>query len=584
MTIVDHISGDPDASKALLLYGDYTSQVARNIQALDFHLAERLDGQASFTFRQNPSDTAAEQAARFALAAGMQDAFWQAHTALYALDPSMPIQALKALSVDLGLNWDQLTRDMASNTITDRIARDKSAALDAGVGAAPQLFIDGARYDGAWDTLSILEAVERPFGVRLQDASQRFFHWAASAGLVLILATLAALVFVNVGYKSIYDAWRHIPLGFSFGSVDFSLPLEAWINDGLMAIFFLIVGIEIKREVLYGELSSISKAILPLIGAVGGICVPILIYLAFNARTPTSGGWGIPMATDIAFTLGLMALLGSRVPLPLKVFVGALAIADDLGAILVIAIFYGHGFHLGSLSTAVLVLGVMLFLNRSRVYSRTPYMFLAVLLWYFVHQSGLHATLAGVLAAVMIPSRDPAHPRGVAVQTAAIFETSGELSSDAMRRLQNAVDRLREPGYHLQHALETWSNFFILPLFAFFNTGIVLTSGAFSPNAPVSLGVILGLVIGKPLGICLFCWIAVRLGIASLSPEVSWRHMIGAGCLAGVGFTMSIFISTSAFDGDVLNGVKLSVLIGSVVAALLGITILMMTRRSFGRP
>ena len=308
--------------------------------------------------------------------------------------------------------------------------------------------------------------------------------------------------------------------------------------------------------------------------------MPALIYVAINWNSPdTLHGWGIPMATDIAFTLGIMALLGRRVPTSLKIFVSALAIADDLGAILVIALFYGHGFHMDAFLFGVGILAIMLVLNRARIYSRTPYLLLGVVLWYFVYESGLHATLAGVLTALAIPSRRSASIEGVAEQAASVFEAeraNTAIGAGALARLESAVERLREPGFHLQHALEGWSNFLILPLFAFFNTGILIIGSSFALGSPEVLGVMAGLVIGKPLGIFLICYLGVRLGLAKLSPEISWTQVVGAGLLAGVGFTMSIFIGSAAFSGEQLESVKLAILIASLVAGSLGALVLIM--------
>lgn len=579
----DYISGDPNSQNFLLLYGDYTCNYTRRSQKLNLDISQSKLPNTAFVYRQCPSksrEQASVTASKFALAAGLQNKFWEAHERLFQIDSKMSEESLDALAVELEIDQKRLKTDMNSEMISKHLNDDLTSALIHEIKNTPTLLINGNKYEGAWDELSIIEEIKRPLGIKLRDARESFFHWAAAAGFVLMLATIAALIFVNFGFKETYDHWRETQLGFSFGDSKFSLSIESWVNDGLMAIFFLIVGIEIKREILYGELSSLSKAALPLVGALGGIVVPVIIYLAFNLGLDTYNGWGIPMSTDIAFTLGLMALLGKRVPLPLKVFVSALAIADDLAAILVIAIFYGHGFHVDPFLWAIGILATMLFLNRARIYSRTPYMLLAVLLWYFTHESGLHATLAGVLTAVMIPSREPGNVGGVAAQAEAVFGAKGgqEVSTDGIRILQNAIDRLREPSYHLQHRLESWSNFLILPLFAFFNTGIVLNGSSFSATEPVNLGVILGLVIGKPLGIFLSCWLAVRLGIASLSNEINWTQILGAGCLAGVGFTMSIFIATSAFELELLNNVKLSVLIASIIAASLGILILMIAK------
>lgn len=312
------------------------------------------------------------------------------------------------------------------------------------------------------------------------------------------------------------------------------------------------------------------------------MAAPALIYLAFNWGQPTAHGWGVPMATDIAFTLGIMALLGDRVPTGLKIFIGALAIADDLGAILVIALFYSEGIHAEPLLIAGGVFAVMIGMNKSKIYSRTPYLILGVMLWFYVHESGLHATLAGVLTAAAIPSRRAGNIAGAAAQASALFDRElrraetqeAPVSSRSLHLLQQALDRLREPGYHVQYALEGWSNFLILPLFAFFNTGIVIYGTSFELTAPEISGVMAGLIIGKPLGIVLVCWLAVQLGLARLSPQVTWQHMIGGGCLAGIGFTMSIFIASAAFPDEALNSVKLAILIASAGAATIGTLIL----------
>jgi NhaA family Na+:H+ antiporter len=289
------------------------------------------------------------------------------------------------------------------------------------------------------------------------------------------------------------------------------------------------------------------------------------------------------MATDIAFTLGLMALLGKRVPPSLKVFVSALAVADDLGAIIIIALFYSSALHYEAFLYAGLILALLLGLNRARIYSRTPYFILGIFLWYFVHQSGLHATLAGILLAAIIPARKEANVEDIAAQASAILRhelkrnrksSSQKISTVSFANLVGALERLRDPGAHVESGLQHWSNYVILPLFAFFNTGILLIGLPYAIGETQNLGVILGLVAGKPIGIFLLSYICVKTGLVRLSNELRWLHILGAGCLAGVGFTMSIFIANAAFEGNTLNGVKLSILIASVSAALLGMALL----------
>jgi NhaA family Na+:H+ antiporter len=313
--------------------------------------------------------------------------------------------------------------------------------------------------------------------------------------------------------------------------------------------------------------------------------IPALLYMFINYNGEGTHGWGVPMATDIAFTLGLMALLGSKVPWALKAFITALAVFDDLGAILVIALFYGHGFHINAFIVALIIIGIMGFLNYSKVYSKTIYIVLGIILWFFIYQSGLHATLAGVITAILIPSRRKGNLVGIAAQANVIFnqEIVNIKNSDndqesirhsSLESIYKALDRLTGPREKLEHSLEGVVNYTILPLFAFFNTGILLVGAHFNLLTPINFGIVIGLCIGKPLGIVGFCWLASKFNLATLSNEISWPQLIGVACLAGVGFTMSIVVASAAFESEVLNGAKLSILIASALSAVLGILIL----------
>lgn len=568
---------------------DYADLRSRRVRDILRRSSERFGAQnASIAIRFAPQEHEGKDAAlaaKAAIAAFAQSERGDIFERLFEHNGAYDRADILEMAEAAGLDIARFTRDLDSPETQAKLEADLASYAASGRPQLPVFFVDGRQFEGSWDETSIIEAIQRPLGLRLRLASDQFFHWAASAGLVLVLATLAALVVTNIGFHAAYEHLKHTPLGLSFGEWSFALPLEAWVNDGLMALFFLLVGIEIKREIVDGELSTLDKAMLPIVAALGGMMVPALIFTAVNWGQPTAHGWGVPMATDIAFTLGLMAMLGSRVPTSLKVFVSALAIADDLGAIVVIALFYGHGFHLHDFLMALGVLGVMAAMNIGRIYARTPYMILFAFLWFFIHESGLHATLAGVLTAAAIPSRRSADLEGTALRAEGVIveeleRTHGQSIGDsAFRRLQAAVEGLREPGFHLQHGLENWSNFLILPLFAFFNTGILLFGSSFSPTAPESLGVILGLVLGKPLGILLSVWLAIRLGLARLSAEIRWGQLLGAGFLCGVGFTMSIFIGSAAFEGAQLEAVKLSVLMASVLSATIGMICLVL----FGR-
>jgi Na+:H+ antiporter, NhaA family len=388
-----------------------------------------------------------------------------------------------------------------------------------------------------------LKPVIRPVNTKLSKLFTEFFQSEQSSGIVLILCTLIALIVANSPFgKSFIDFW-HIKLGFETSRIGLNLTLEHWINDGLMAIFFLLIGLEIEREIYIGELSDLKSASLPIIAALGGMAVPALFYFLLNQGTETQNGIGVPMATDIAFALGVLALLGRKVPTSLKVFLTALAIIDDLGAILIISIFYVGDFSFLYLMLALGIYGLLLIMNRLGVHGLPFYLIPGVFMWYFMLQSGVHATVAGVLLAFALPFGDGS-------------ETS--------------------PSYKLQHFLHKPVAFGIMPIFALANTGIPLT-GRWIENlvAPNSLGVFAGLFLGKPLGIFMAAFLAVKAGLSQLSGDLAWKHILGAGFLGGIGFTMSIFITLLAFtDPGIVQSTKISILLTSLLAGVAGFLIL----------
>ena len=377
-----------------------------------------------------------------------------------------------------------------------------------------------------------------------QSALLRFIHHEATAGLFLVLAAAAALAVTNVGYAETYHHFLELPVSVHIGSISLDKHLIHWINDGLMAIFFFLVGLEIKREVLDGNLSSREQIILPAMAALGGMTVPALIYAFFNwGQSETIGGWAIPAATDIAFALGALALIGSRIPSSLKVFLLTLATLDDLGAIVIIAVFYTSDLSLTGLALAGVALIGLIALNRMKVDRTAPYVVLGLAMWLFVLQSGVHATLAGVVVALTIP----------------------------LKR-NNGSDFIQG----LEEALHPHVKFFILPLFAFANAGIPLEGFSLATlSSPLPLGITAGLALGKPLGILLAVACCVSLGLAKLPERVTWLHMAGVGCLAGIGFTMSLFIGTLAFNAPAqIDAVRVGVIAGSIISTALGLMIL----------
>jgi Na+:H+ antiporter, NhaA family len=374
---------------------------------------------------------------------------------------------------------------------------------------------------------------------------REFFHSEKSSGLILITCTVLSLFLVNFFWGEDYLRFWHQKIAIAPDSLKLNLSLEHWINDGLMAVFFLMVGLEIEREIYAGELADLKSALVPVAAALGGMIIPACIHFIFNRGTETESGFGIPMATDIAFALGILAMVGKRVPYSLKIFLTALAIIDDLGAIIIIAIFYTRQIEIIFLLAAIAVFIVLLILNRMKVYRLTWYLLGGIVMWYFFLRSGVHATIAGVLLAFAIP-----------------FADGGEKS----------------PSYKLQHWLHNPVAFFILPVFALANTGILFTGSI--KEAVVnnnSLGIITGLVLGKPAGILLFLFLAVKLKIVSLPEGIKWKHIASAGFLAGIGFTMSIFITLLAFDDPaIIISSKMAVLISSLLAGLLGYVFLKM--------
>lgn len=424
-----------------------------------------------------------------------------------------------------------------------------------------------------------LTQILRPF--------QRFAEEEASGGIILLLCTVAALVWSNSPWQESYAALWHTEFSLGWGHFLFSKPLHFWINDGLMTVFFLLVGLEIKRELLVGELASPRRAALPIVAALGGMVVPAAIYFALNAGTSGARGWGIPMATDIAFAIGVLALLGRRVPAALKVFLVALAIVDDIGAVLVIAIFYTSEISWISLAAGLFLLLILAGANRSHL--RHPYIYavLGIFLWLAFLKSGVHTTIAGVLLAMTIPARTRIGADGLLRQGRALldaFEEAGDQGKsimvhaerqDALQSLEEVCEHAETPLQRFERALHPWVTFLIMPLFALANAGVTLEGSAASAMSRVSVGIVLGLVLGKQIGITFFAWAAVRFGMAALPPEIRWRQIYGVGWLGGIGFTMSLFVADLAFGETAqLPMAKMGILAASILAGAGGWIIL----------
>ncbi|HIS39424.1 MAG TPA: Na+/H+ antiporter NhaA [Candidatus Aphodovivens avistercoris] len=413
-----------------------------------------------------------------------------------------------------------------------------------------------------------------------------FTHSSTRAAFVMLLAAIVAVIIANTPLHEPFEELLHVEVGVFFGGAVAGMSAAHVINDLFMALFFLLVGLEIKYEMTVGELTNIRQAILPIMGAVGGVLAPVGVYLAFNAASPeTAGGWGVPTATDIAFALGILALLGERVPSGVRVFLSTLAVADDIIAILVIAVFYGHAPSMGWLLTAAGVMLVLVALNRAHVYALVPYLLVGAVLWYCVLMSGVHATIAGVLLAFAIPT-------GSRVNLHSFMDWSGEKVRqareafepevpvlaqgdylDTVKSLSRVARQVVPPAIRLEQRLHPWVYFAALPLFALTNAGVRFVDA--SPAAliadPVLPGVMLGLLIGKPVGIMLLSFLTVKVKAASLPTGVTWGHMLGAAILGGVGFTMAIFVANLAYaDPSHVATAKLGILLASLVAGAVG--------------
>jgi len=414
---------------------------------------------------------------------------------------------------------------------------------------------------------------------------QRFFRTETAGGSVLLLFGIAALVLANSPLAEAYERFWQIRLTFGITEHSLSLTLHQWINDGLMAMFFLLVGLEIKRELVVGELASARKAALAIACAIGGMIVPAGIYLTCNTSAVAARGWGIPMATDIAFALGALALIAPRAPAGARVFLAALAIVDDMGAVLVIAIFYSHALAWSALIAGALIVAVLIGLNAIGVRRLWPYLLAGIVLWYFVHESGVHATVAGVALAFTIPTNTRINAAEFSRKARDLLDRldrteSGDFlvltskgQQEALFAIENASKAVTAPILRLEHALHNFSAFVVMPLFAFANAGVRI--GGRLENAGVTVGVLLGLVIGKPLGVTAVALGAVKSGIAQLPRGLGWASLVGCACLAGIGFTMSLFIAMLAFDetGPV-NAAKSGILAGSLLAGMAGAIVL----------
>ena len=583
----DHVLGPDNAEITLVEYGSYACPHCRTANERISQIRDRFGDRLRYVFRHRPitGSEIARRAAELAEHTTDPDKFWDAHVALMSRSPSLTEEDLAIVANELGLARESPEEaEAAARRARERVEADERSARASGVRYTPTFFINGRRYDGPWDESSFEDAMLGSLGHRVRAAALDFASWAPSAGLLLLFASVLAVLLTNSAWGPGFTAFWEEQWGLVFGEHRFLLPVIYWINDGLLTVFFLVVGLEIKREFTVGHLASRRSAALPVAAAIGGMVAPALIYALLIPSGPWSHGWGVPMATDTAFAVALIVMMGRRVPIELRIFLTAAAIVDDIGAILVVAFFYSGEMHLSYLLAALAVVGGLVLLNRAHVYRVAPYVTLGVVLWFFVHESGLHATLTGVVLALFIPTRPPPDLNALMTQANTIFAAEAEHGGKVLRhgpslptlRAIDAIhDRLESPTDRLLRHVAPRSSYAVLPIFALANAGVALSVGVIDGHVPLMLAIIFGLVVGKPLGLVLACLLAVRMGWAVKPNEYSWRQLVGAGALAGIGFTMSLFIAAQAFpDAEAFAASKIAVFSASIISAVAGVWIL----------
>ncbi len=583
----DHMLGPERAEITLVEYGSYACPHCRAANERIAQVRDQFGERLRYVFRHRPvtGSEIARRAAELIEHADTAEKFWAAHVKLMTRSDTLTEDDLNAVATDLGLQeLEEQRRVKLDEQARERVDADIQSGRESGVMITPTFFINGRRYDGPWDESSFADAMLGSLGHRVRSAALDFARWAPSTGVLLLLATILAIVLMNSTAGPAFDAFWERHFGFTFGEQHFAMSLRHWVNDGLLTLFFLVVGLEIKREFTVGHLASRRSAALPVAAAIGGMAVPAAIYTLLIPSGGWSHGWGVPMATDTAFAVALIVMLGRRVPIELRIFLTAAAIVDDIGAIIVVAAFYSGSLNPAFLVGAAAVVGLLTLLNRAHVYRTTPYVLLGIVLWICVHNGGLHATLAGVLLALFIPTRPPPDLRTLMMQADEILATEarhgGEVlrhgpSEPALQALDAIHDRLESPADRMLRHAGPRSSYLVLPLFALANAGVAVNVGVLQGHESLLLAIIGGLVIGKPLGLVLASALAVWTGIATKPQEYSWMQLAGAGALAGIGFTMSLFIAGQAFPvTSDFAAAKIAVFAASILSAVIGVGIL----------
>ena len=582
----DHVLGPPDAEMTLVEYGSYACPHCHAVHEVVEGLRSRFGDRMRYVFRHLPvagSDAASRASELVEYASLTTGRFWEVHEALMERGPAFSQDDLDRIARDFDLPPIAEAHAPELTAARMRVSEDVESARRSGARVTPTFFIAGRRYSGPWDESSLADALLAPLGHRIQAAAFQFVRWGPSSGLLLGLATVLALVLSNSGLGTAFAAWWETILGFQWGARSFTHSLLHWVNHGLLTVFFFVVGLEIKREFTVGHLATLRSGALPVIAALGGIVLPAAIYAAI-APPELRHGWGVPIGTDTAFAVALIVLLRDRVPIELRVFLTAAVIIDDIVAIAVIALFYTGAIHAGYLVASGAVTALLIWLNRTGVYGALPYAAGGAVLWLLLHEAGLHATLAGVILAVLIPTRPPANLNALLAQASTVIQREVGHTGEAMRRgpsepalrsLDAIHSRIESTADKLLRSVEPWSSYVVLPIFALANAGVAWSPGVLEGQARLISAITLGLVVGKPLGLVGAALLAVRTGVAIKPEAYSWRQLCGAGALGGIGFTMSLFIAGVAFpDPPDYAAAKIAIFLASLIAGGVGVTIL----------
>jgi NhaA family Na+:H+ antiporter len=583
-----HALGSASAPITLVEFGSFNCPYCQAAHEVVANLRERFGERMRYVFRHRPISGNERALEAAVMAEGVHETggdYWAAHDVLMKLGTAVDGLASEDLRVKLGAPARTPGNEAAWKRAEARVEADARDAAAAGAKVSPTFVINGRRYEGPWDEHTLAEAMQGSLGHRMQSAALDFARWAPSTGLLLAVMVVAAVAIANSAHGPALEAFWNAPAGVAIGDAAYRLPVRTWINDGLLTVFFLVVGLEIKRELTVGRLASRKAAALPIAAAAGGMLVPALLYLAIVPAGPWAHGWAIPTTTDTAFAVALIAILGDRVPVELRIFLTAAVVVDDLVAIAIVAIAYAGPIDAKFALASAAMTGMLVVLNRGGIYRPLPYALVGVALWACLHGAGLHATLAGIVVAMVTPTRAPANLAALLAQAEAVISTDNRAnahkvlrrgpSEPALHALDAIHDRIESPASRLLRSVEPWSSYAVLPVFAFANAGLELAGGALEGRWALAGAVVAGLVAGKPLGMLAAAWIAVRLGLAAKPEAYGWRQLAGAGALAGIGFTMSLYIADKALaDAADFAAAKSGIFAASILATLVGTALL----------